>query len=28
MGWRAKVSVNAGLRAAYEDFLKRYDTQE
>ncbi len=28
LGWKAQVGLDAGLKAAYEDFLKKYATQD
>ena len=28
LGWEARVGLEAGLKAAYEDFLTNYATQE
>ena len=28
LGWKARVGLDAGLQAAYKDFLKKYATQD
>jgi GDP-L-fucose synthase len=28
LGWKAQVGLDAGLQAAYEDYLKKYATQD